>query len=80
MNPDTKNNNTNSSKSLKDDNTIQTSDKTNNAKYNVINGHTGASYTPPNLGTFMGALEAYYRGMELTDEDRECLKSQGVIN
>ena len=52
--------------------------KINNAKYNVINGHTGASYTPPNLGTFMGALEAYYRGMELTDEDNASQKPEGM--
>ena len=47
------------------------------SNYTVINGHTGDNYKPSCLGTFMGALEAYSRGMKLSDEEKNCLQEAG---
>lgn len=47
------------------------------SNYVVINGNTGQKYSPMCLGTFMGALEGYYRGMELDEEQKECLINNG---
>ena len=47
------------------------------SSYVVVDGNTGKSHKPICLGTFMGAMEAYHRGMELSDEDKECLTNAG---
>ena len=50
-----------------------------NSNYQVINGHTGDVYQPVCLGTFMGAMEAYSRGLLLDEEQKNALISQGII-
>ena len=47
--------------------------------YQVINGYIGDEYKPMDLGTFMGAMEAYSRGLPMTDDEKNCLISQNVI-
>ena len=47
------------------------------SSYVVVDSNTGKSHKPICLGTFMGAMEAYHRGMELSDEDKECLTNAG---
>ena len=47
------------------------------SSYVVFDSNTGKSHKPMCLGTFMGAMEAYHRGMELSDEDKECLINAG---
>ena len=52
-------------------------EKEHSSTYVVFDGNTGNSHKPMCLGTFMGALEAYHRGMQLSDEDKECLTNAG---
>ena len=46
---------------------------------NVVIGNTEQVCKPFCLGTFMGAMEAYHRGMELTQEEKECLIDNNII-
>jgi len=46
---------------------------------NVVVGNTTQVCKPFCLGTFMGAMEVYHRGMELTQEEKECLIHNNII-
>tara|TARA_B100001094_G_C18180634_1_gene800710 strand:+ start:2070 stop:2351 length:282 start_codon:yes stop_codon:yes gene_type:complete len=46
-------------------------------EYTVFDSNTNKTIKPVCLGTLMGALEAYHRGMQLDDEEKECLRSAG---
>lgn len=46
---------------------------------NVVVGNISQVCKPFCLGTFMGAMEAYHRGMELTQEEKQCLIHNNII-
>jgi len=47
------------------------------SSYIVFDSNADKSHKPMCLGAFMGAMEAYHRGMKLSDEDKECLTNAG---
>ena len=51
--------------------------KERSSSYVVFDGNTGNSHKPMCLGTFMGALESYHRGLDLDDEEKDCLRNAG---